>query len=442
MKIYLKAPGWLLFSFLIISSLCAQDTSQAWLQYKNPEHVGFSTEKLSEAEDYWKTINSAAFMVVFDGKVVVSWGDVERRYMCHSVRKSFLSALMGIYVDQGIIDLDKTVADLGIDDINGLTDEEKTATVRDLLKARSGVYHSAAYETEAMKKIRPERGTHKPGKFWYYNNWDFNTLCGIFTQETRKDFFRDFKEKIADPIGMEDFRLMDTYYHLEAEHSKFPAYPFRMSARDMARFGQLFLQNGRWQENQIVSAEWITESTKAYTKNARRKGTGYSYLWWTGIYGKKPKNYSAQGVGNQAIIVYPKEGIVMINRTDTWKRKSVDTEDLKKLTEMIFAAKTGKSQKGAALGPLESTPSLQYETATFPNAQLVQYLGSYTVENLNQTVQIRMEADNLLLETPFAGRFFLDPISESQMKVRDAGYTLQFRFDESGILTQKVKIIR
>ena len=59
-------------------------------------------------------------------------------------------------------------------------------------------------------------------------------------------------------------------------------------------------------------------------------------MWWTGIYGKKHKNYSAQGVGNQAIIVYPKENLVIINRTDTYQRKSVKTADLKKLAEMIF----------------------------------------------------------------------------------------------------------
>lgn len=59
---------------------------------------------------------SSAFLVVADGAVVAAWGEVGRRFMCHSVRKSFLSALYGIYWDRGQIELDKTLADLGIDD--------------------------------------------------------------------------------------------------------------------------------------------------------------------------------------------------------------------------------------------------------------------------------------------------------------------------------------
>jgi len=121
---------------------------------------------------------------LYDGAVVAHWGDIETRYMCHSIRKSFLSALYGVHVAKGNIDLDETMGELGIDDKPPLTQLEKQASVRDLLKARSGVYHPAAYETEAMKKARPKRGSHVPGTFYYYNNWDFNTLGAIFEKQT------------------------------------------------------------------------------------------------------------------------------------------------------------------------------------------------------------------------------------------------------------------
>lgn len=72
------------------------------------------------------------------------------------------------------------MAELGIDDNEPrLTDEEKRATVHDLLKARSGVYHPALYETARMKEKRPPRHSHASGTFWYYNNWDFNVLGTI-----------------------------------------------------------------------------------------------------------------------------------------------------------------------------------------------------------------------------------------------------------------------
>lgn len=86
------------------------------------------------------------------------------------------------------IDLNKTLADLGIDDTSALTATEKTATVRQLLQARSGVYHPAAYGMAVMKELRPQRGSHTAGSFWYYN-WDFNTLGAIYQKLNGKDVF-------------------------------------------------------------------------------------------------------------------------------------------------------------------------------------------------------------------------------------------------------------
>ena len=77
--------------------------------------------------------------------------------------------------------MSSTLAELGIDDNEpSLTDVEKRATVRDLLTARSGVYHPALYETPGMAAMRPLRGSHLPGTHWYYNNWDFNALGTIY----------------------------------------------------------------------------------------------------------------------------------------------------------------------------------------------------------------------------------------------------------------------
>jgi hypothetical protein len=119
--------------------------------------------------------------VIADGAVVASWGEVERRFMCHSVRKSFLSALYGIYWDRGEIELNKTLADLGIDDWPGpLLESERQARILDLLKARSGVFHPAAYA--GRTDSRP-RGSEGPGRYFAYNNWDFNTSAYILMQE-------------------------------------------------------------------------------------------------------------------------------------------------------------------------------------------------------------------------------------------------------------------
>lgn len=203
----------------------------------DPAGAGWSTERLAAAKTFADRLGVTAHMVVWKGEVVASWGDVRRKVDVASVRKSLLSALYGIAVADGKIHLDSTLAQLDIDDKPpSLTSAEKKATVRDLLMARSGVYHQAAHETAAIKRNRPERGSHAPGSFWFYNNWDFNVLGAIYRQATGEDIFWSFAKHIASPIGMEDFNAGDGRYVFDPS-SSYPAYPFRLSARDAARFG-------------------------------------------------------------------------------------------------------------------------------------------------------------------------------------------------------------
>jgi CubicO group peptidase (beta-lactamase class C family) len=153
------------------------------LQMVSPEDAGLSAEKLDAIVDFCEESGSAALLILYDGKVALSWGEVETKYPSHSIRKALLNSLYGIHVDRGDIDLDMTLEELGIDDIPPvLSKEERQATVFDLLRSRSGVYHPAAGETQQMADSRPERGSHPPGSFYYYNNWDFNVLGTIFEQ--------------------------------------------------------------------------------------------------------------------------------------------------------------------------------------------------------------------------------------------------------------------
>src|SRR5260370_12704135 len=114
---------------------------QTW-ENADPVKMGWSLPKLKTAKAYAEEIGSSAVMIVQDGRVIASWGDVQRKMQIYSVRKSLLSALYGIAVAKKQVDLKKTLAELGIDDKPpSLAAAEKKATVRDLLMARSGVYH-------------------------------------------------------------------------------------------------------------------------------------------------------------------------------------------------------------------------------------------------------------------------------------------------------------
>jgi CubicO group peptidase (beta-lactamase class C family) len=166
--------------------------STSWDRAPSPESLGWSTDKLNLAKAYAATIHTAALMIVVDGVVLDEWGDTAKRFNVHSIRKSFLSALYGIHVKEGRIHLTDTLADLGIDDNERLSPMEKQATVADLLKSRSGMYHPALYETPNMAMARPARGSYPPGTFWYYNNWDFNALGTILERATKTTVYEDW----------------------------------------------------------------------------------------------------------------------------------------------------------------------------------------------------------------------------------------------------------
>lgn len=99
-----------------------------------------------------------------DSTLVLEAGNIRAQANVRSIRKSRLSALYGVAVGRDLVDLDQSLAELGIDDRGGLSVEERRATVRDLMMARSGIYHPAAYERPATTASHPRRGTHAPAK--------------------------------------------------------------------------------------------------------------------------------------------------------------------------------------------------------------------------------------------------------------------------------------
>lgn len=104
-----------------------------------PASTGWVAEKLFAADEIARSIGTDAYLVVHRGAVVHKFGQVDKPMNLATVRKSVFSVLYGIEVDQNHIDLNKTLAELGIDDKGGLSETEKQASVRHLLEARSGV---------------------------------------------------------------------------------------------------------------------------------------------------------------------------------------------------------------------------------------------------------------------------------------------------------------
>ena len=171
-----------------------------------------------------------------------------------------------------------------------------------------------------MRDARPARGSHAPGTFWYYNNWDFNVLGTVFRQLTGADIFEALKTRIADPIGMQDFDIRQASYEFEPV-SIHPGYWFRISARDFARFGHLYLRGGRWKDRQIVPKAWVEDSTRSYsTAEPSTTKDGYGLMWWvtTRSHGGIPAGaFTASGSGGQRLTVLPGIDTVVVNLMNT-----------------------------------------------------------------------------------------------------------------------------
>ncbi|WP_349958313.1 serine hydrolase [Rhizobium sp. ZPR3] len=295
--------------------------SNEWTVADDPGQFGWSSTALANAYRYAQSIGSSAIMIVQDGLIVSSWGKIADVTGIASMRKSLLSALIGMHEVEGTIDLATTLAELDIDDCElALTPKEKLATVADLLMSRSGIYHAAVDQDPALL---PPRGAHAPGEQWFYNNWSFNVLGVILQQLSGVPIARDFSNRIAIPLQMQDFQP-EHFRFKTIPQSVHPANKIRMSARDLARLGVLLVNGGRWRDAQIIPAEWIGRSTVPYTDLGR--GAGFGYSWWIGRYALQPPTasggdvvkdkpfYWASGMGNQYLMVFPDIATVLVHR--------------------------------------------------------------------------------------------------------------------------------
>lgn len=316
---------------------------KTWSKIDTPDDIGWSSAQLDIAKKYSHILGAYAVMIVVNGQILKSWGNIVDTFNIKSIRKSLLSALYGIAASYGEIDINTNLENLGLDDYQNLTSAEKQASIADLLKSRSGIYHPANYETATAKAERPKRSSHEHGTFWYYNNWDFNALGTIFNILTKSDLFKRFKSDLADKIQMEDYNLNKCTYD-EGPDSKYPAYIFRLSARDLARFGLLYLSKGKWNNRTIISKRWIEESTKAYT--IMEDGTGYGYMWYVGINGNLYPNVnlgkdaiSSSGFPGHYLVVIPQERMVVVFEYDNDANKTVSSEEFGKFLKLILDSK-------------------------------------------------------------------------------------------------------
>ncbi|HLA58428.1 MAG TPA: serine hydrolase [Puia sp.] len=311
---------------------------------------GWDERKLNDLKKFViDSTHATGILVIFRGKILFQYGDINELSYVASCRKSVLSMLFGPFVENGKIDLDQTIEQTGLDDVGGLLPVEKKATIRDLLTARSGVYHAASNEGDASN-MAPKRGSVKPGTFWLYNNWDFNIAGYILEMKTGKSIYELIDSMLAGPLQMQDWNLHAQHKYGDSTKSLYPAYHMWFSTRDMARIGYLMLRNGNWKGHQIIPDAWIKTTTSIVTSNseaAQHKTAyfnfGYGYLWWVW---DKPFNsgyyegaYTASGAFGQFITVLPKADLVIACKTKYEYGRQTPTDLYLKIVDKLLSSK-------------------------------------------------------------------------------------------------------
>jgi CubicO group peptidase (beta-lactamase class C family) len=311
---------------------------------------GWNADELRAASGFLADSSYATGVVVVDrGRIVFTFGDIEELSYLASARKSILSILYGAWVENGVIDLDRTLEDLGIDDIGGLLPIERQAKVRHLITARSGVYHPASNGGDDLASA-PPRGSQQPGTYPLYSNWDFNAAGAVFEKLTGRDIYDEVQAQLAIPLGFEDWDRSAQRKSGDLSISVNPAYHMWLSTRDMARVGLLMLNQGSWNGRQVVSREWTREIVRPVTPLGemnpirRRDGYfGYGYMWWVfdgpKAVGPFEGAYTARGAVGQWITVFPAVNLVVAVKTKSDYGREMSWESWQRMMELLFEAR-------------------------------------------------------------------------------------------------------
>jgi CubicO group peptidase (beta-lactamase class C family) len=265
-----------------------------------------------------RTVHS--LLVVRHGALVAEgyYGGFDRTRLndLRSVTKSVTSLLVGIAIARGDLPgvRQRLAAYYPAETGRGADPRLQAITLEDLLTMRSGLRwdeHAhgdldpvGMYRTRnSIQYVLDHPMEEEPGKVFRYSTGNSQLIAGMLTRSTGKSVSSFAEENLFKPLGITRFQW-DTHW----DGLNYGGVRLFLTARDMARIGQLCLQNGRWGDRQLVPADWIRISTAPH---AQGLDGPYGYHWWV-----RPQGYTAQGFGGQYVYVFPAEQIVAVLTAD------------------------------------------------------------------------------------------------------------------------------
>lgn len=308
------------------------------------------------AGDDWSVKAVRAVLVSVDGEIVLSYYR-ERRPTDYahvwSATKSVMSILVGIAIDEGRLRLEQTLAELLPEHADQMSDEVSSVTLRQLLTMTSGMQGGySSLELGADDPIDQLVGAAfvaEPGATFVYSNATAHLVGAVLRRAVDRPLLEYAREMLFDPLGI-DTRPAWQGWNVEAGLSK-PGFAWatdregtntgccglKLTAPDMLKIGQLYLDDGRWQGRQLVSPQWVKDSTSNQLSNDQQSATDgpYGYFWWIGDIQSHPY-FAAFGSYGQQIIVVPDSGLVVVTVCDESGFDSPTEEFRSTFDDIIF----------------------------------------------------------------------------------------------------------
>ena len=262
-------------------------------------------------------------------------GALDRKNQQQSVTKSYTSSLVGIALQRGCLSsVDQKILDFFPEVAGQIDDPRKEQfTIRDMLQMRSGypweetdpALFEALLSADYLRLIDSFPLTSEPGTEFQYSNLTSHWLGVIVARACDTDLKSFAQENLFSPL---DAELGDDWiknwdgYHIGLAG-------MHVTARDMAKFGLLYLNEGEYEGNQVLSADWVRDSLQRYSDGVNISGwipgitsrfgyfrdLGYGYQWWSGRAGDRYFNY-ASGHGGQFIVLLDDLDMVIVTTAD------------------------------------------------------------------------------------------------------------------------------
>jgi len=234
----------------------------------------------------------------------------QTRHELYSVTKSFTATLIGIAIDQGKLSLEDRVLDLlGKRTFSNVDERKQAMTVAHLLSMASGLqwvegdptYQAMYYSKDWVKYVLDAPMLADPGSQFVYCSGCSHVLSAIVAVASGMNALQYAQQYLFAPIG-----ITGEQWDLDSQDIPIGGWGLNLTPRAMARLGYLYLHAGRWQNQQVVSAEWVKAATEMKMES---DGLGYGYQWWID---PDLGGYAALGRYGQTIYVLPRLDLVIV----------------------------------------------------------------------------------------------------------------------------------